>query len=129
MKRWVLGGVLLAASLVTMPVGSSVRDALGFMFRMLAAIDAPDIECPDEVLEAARSWEMGVVCAKYDGEFQAFKSTWDQVHATQRSLSVARGVPRTTWEMNDGTYERIYSLGATVVGVRFRDGEILLFYK
>lgn len=123
--------VLLSFAL---PAAASDKDALLFIQGMLEGVHARKVKCPTEVVKAAETAEMGAVCAKFRGRFEKFRSRWDSVRETvdlsdETSRIVARGRARTKWEASGENYERIYALGTTVIGIQFRDGEVLLVYK
>jgi len=118
---------LLATLCLFLPVAASEAereqpiDTYVLIEAALRDIGARATECSTDVKEAIRSREMGVLCARFDGDFEAFRSQW------RRRLS--RVEPKTGWSVNGATYDRIYAVGTQAVGIRFSMGEILVVFK
>jgi hypothetical protein len=125
-----LVSVLVLAGLVFTASGAELP-ALTFIRGMLGAIKAPEIDCPPLVVDAVTNRGMDVVCARFEGSFESFRSAWDSQHDGEfenDALDSVRGQPRTDWEPRGENYERIYTVGPAVIGVRFWNGHVLLVY-
>ena len=113
--------LFLPIAALAQPQAEQPTETVVFIEAALRDIGARPTECSTDVKEAIRSREMDVMCARYDGDFESFRSRW------RRRLS--RVEPKTGWAINGETYDRIYSLGAQAVGIRFSMGEILVVFK
>ena len=103
---------------------------------MLGGVQAAEVECSTGVREMAQVRELGAVCARFGGTFESFRMLWSQRLSSRTANSpdadaaaLPDAVPQTDWERRGATFERIYAVGRTVVGVRFTVGEILIVYK
>ena len=117
-----------------LPATASETDALLFIEGMLEGVHARTVRCSNDIVKAAENAEMGAVCATFKGHFEKFKSRCDAVRdmadlSDEKSRIVSRGRARTQWELSGENHERIYALGTMVIGIQFRDGEVLLIYK
>lgn len=128
---------LLAMTLVfaALPLAASQHEAVSFIDEMVRAIGATPVACSADVLDNTQSYDMQVVCATFDGDFEQFQWRWT-MHLLQNALANQRNgsgklphtEPQTSWERHGAIHERIYAVGRTVVGVRFHLGELILVY-
>jgi hypothetical protein len=127
--RFTLAGLLALSVVFT--AGGAELPALTFVRGMLGAVKAEEVDCPASVIEAVTLRGMSVVCAHFEGSFESFRSAWDAQHVAEFGRGAresVRGEPRTGWELRGETYERIYSVRQSVIGVRFWSGNVILVY-
>ncbi len=131
MKHRMLAGVVAIAA--TCLPAAAAEEPLAFILEMLRAVDAAPTICPDEVEELTKAREMSVVCARFDGEFEAFESRWmEHLLSSPRVAAEDEDNPtlfQTDWQNTEETYECIYAVDGKAVGVRFRRGELILVYR
>jgi len=127
-----LGWLVLAVGLgLGSPAEATAAAADEFVTRMIVAVEATTVDCDPSVLEATRARSMRAVCATFDGDFPAFRESWDErAHAEETGLvaGTVRIQAQTEWDSRGGTHERIYSVGATAIGVRFERGAVLFVH-
>lgn len=107
-----------------------------FITAMLEGVGAVERQCPVDVRERIEQREMRVVCARFEGDFNSFESRWT-LHILQDAMfdnnygggTIPPFEARTGWEVSGSTYDRIYYIGQSTLGVRFTEGEILMVYK
>jgi len=134
--------LVLAATVLLLFAGTAVLaeeqepdPAEWFIDAMLRGIDAERVECPVEVREAVQGHRMRAACALFKGSFERFELRWnlevtrsgaygEQVH----SWSGPAIEPQTDWEATGDSYDRIYRIGPTALGVRFAKGELLMVW-
>lgn len=114
---------------------ASELEARLFIDGMIGKIRALEVPCPGTISELATSHDMAVVCARYEGDFDAFERRWRANIAggagfgSQDPATFPAAQPRTPWKTTGVIHERIYSIDETVVGVRFAEGLIVAVYK
>jgi len=102
--------------------GETVR-AEAFIKTALDGIGASTTDCPAAVVRETASREMLVRCARFEGDFTAFRDLWAEW--------TVGAEPRGGWSVTGVglNYDRVYAVGESAVGVRFTRGEILVVLK
>ena len=115
--------LLLGAGAGAAPQAQMAGDTAAFIGAALRGIGAQATACPAPVVEQTRARDMAVMCARFDGDFENFRTKWAEWTAAAE--------PKTGWSVSGLglNYDRIYAIGAQAVGVRFARGEILIVYK
>ncbi|MCP3980053.1 MAG: hypothetical protein GY716_12175 [bacterium] len=110
--------------------------ALAFIAHMVRGIQATAMECPEAVLDELSGGQVRAVCAEFDGDFTLFRKRWTLRLLLNASLETEsetspqpQALARTEWQSNADVHERVYSVGDTLVAVRFVGGELLLAYR
>jgi hypothetical protein len=113
--------LLLSSVVLAQPEREQSTDPFVFIETALRQIGARETECPANIKQATRGREMGALCARFDGDFESFRSQWRE--------RVSRVEPKTGWSVNGQTYDRVYVVGTQAVGIRFSMGDILVVFK
>ena len=92
-----------------------------FLGAALRGIGARATECPPPIVRETAAREMAVMCARFDGDFNSFRSKWAEW--------TSRAEPKTGWDASGLNHDRVYAVGERAVGVRFTLGDILIVYK
>jgi hypothetical protein len=128
---------LVLSTMLTLSVGAGAPDdARTFASEMLRGVGASEVTCPDAVLTMAHERELQVICATFEGDFQAFEYRWtmsllDDAIRNSRDGSgrLPYSEPKTAWTVTEGFHERVYAVGQNALGIRFSRGYVLLAYR
>jgi len=134
-QRFLLVASIVVATAAAAAAAASTDDATRFVAQMFRGVGVAPAQCAESIAHDASSRSMNAVCATFDGDFEEFRAMWALsllVDAYADERDDAGPVPqydaRTDWEPRGDAHERIYRVGASVVGVRFSRGDVIVVW-
>jgi len=131
-----LAATLIALTALTGHIGASELETRGFIRHMLDVVQATEVECSPEVLLMTQERGMRAVCARFDGTFELFRLRWTRGLGASTldgdegdAPTIPHAATLADWTRQAGTYEAVYSVGSSAVGVRFSLGQVLVVYQ